>query len=170
MNVDNPLALYRQMVKRVIEGRLTTRIDNSSNEHAIVLIDELVRHAKSKVDIYCKRLSIDIWGSVDVVDAIKHEIDNKVVFRILTQEAIDVSDSYNLLMNYQNAEIKQYLGERLDINFVIIDDEMFRIEPDNLTRQGFAFARNDEYAKPVSAAFDRMWSGADATGPTKDGE
>ena len=67
MNVDNPLALYRQMVKRVIEGRLATRIDNSSDEHASILIDELVRHAKSKVDIYCKKLAAKKSSAVSFV-------------------------------------------------------------------------------------------------------
>lgn len=157
MNVDNPLALYRQMVKRVLDEMLSTRIENESAEHAAILIDELIRRAKNCVDIYCRSFAADVWGRSDILDAVRHAMEHNVRFRILTQHQPEMSETFRELKQCPKVEYRIFTDEEIDVNFLIADGKSFRFEPDSGQRHGFAYAKS-ELSATLEAVFNRMWN------------
>lgn len=157
MGIDNPLARYRQMVKKILSENLGTRIDNESDEHAVVLIDELIRHAKKTVKIYCRKFSSDIWGHPCVFDAVVSALEDAVTFHVLTQECPEESDTQHIISAVTGSGFRLYSGEIFEINFILVDDTAFRIEPNCDCRHGFAYAKNVELASLLAQSFDAMW-------------
>lgn len=167
MNAENALDVYRSMVRRVIREHLTVAMDNSSAQHATVLIDELIRSAEHSVDVYCKALSPDVWSAPSVVDAIHHAIDSGVQFRVATKEIPARSEALSCLLSYQNASFRMYAQEGLTSNFLIVDKTAFRVEPDDSKREGFAYANNEGMAKSANGIFDSIWNQALVVGAEK---
>lgn len=157
MSNESQLDLYRQTVKKILDEGLGTRIDNETDDHAAVLIDELIRHAEYEVDIFCQRFATDIWGRRNVLDSLIHAAEKGVGVKLLTQEKPEDSESLDFIRNYDNAEVRIFVGDLVEFNFMIVDSQMFRIEPDNSTRHGFAYAQNSQFAKMVDDTFISMW-------------
>lgn len=157
MDLNDQMAVYRSLVRRVIRERAPMCINNSSPEHATVLIDELIRSAVSTVDIYCKRMSADVWGAPSVVDAVRHAIDARVTFRIVAKEQVERHETSVLLSKYSNAAFRIYAQDGLPLNVLIVDKEMFRVEPNDGVREGFAYAKCEEMAATANALFEKVW-------------
>lgn len=153
---NDPMWLYRSLFRKIIANDLPLRVGNDSDRHAIVLISELIAAAKNSVDIYCKSLSSAIWGSDSVLSAVREAVANGVSFRIVTQEAPEDSTTLRVLQAHQQASFLRYSREGLVSNFMIVDRKMFRVEPDNRVRQGFAYVNNKAIADDLCASFDRI--------------
>ena len=145
------------MVKKILSENLDTRIDNESDEHAVVLIDELIRHAKKTVKIYCRKFSSDIWGRTCVFDAVVNALEDSVKFHVLTQEHPEESDTQHIISAVTGCEFRLYSGEAFEINFILVDDEAFRVEPNFDCRHGFAYAKNEEMSFLLAQSFEAMW-------------
>ena len=152
--IDNsiePLALYRMMVRCVLRENRCDRISNDSDEHAKVLIEELIDSASSSVDVYCHALSADVWMSSGVLRAIKSAKSRGVVFRIVTQEC--PNDLVVSRFGGLGISVVINMKVKLDSNFLIVDKKAFRVEEDFRVRAGFAYANKPEFATILNNAF-----------------
>lgn len=157
MDLNDPMATYRSLVRRVIQENASICINNSSPEHATILIDELIRAACKTVDVYCKSMSADVWGTAAVADAVRHAMDAKVSFRIVTKQRVEEHETIALLRGYPKAEFKMYAQDDLTLNLLLVDGRMFRVEPDDGKREGFAYARCESMAATAKSLFEKVW-------------
>lgn len=157
----NPLEIYRQVFRAMLRFRREGRIANSSTSHAIVLIEELLKHATKSVDIYCRRLGPDVWCVDAIVEALRRVCNEGRTIRVVVQEDVDENNRTVRLLRERGVEIRKDVGvsdNPPSYNFVIVDKEAFRFEQDCERRVGFACAINNEVASKLIALFDLIYS------------
>ena len=169
--VNSPLGLYRLIVRLVLKIDGRNRIANDSDCHAVVLTTELINHARKKVDVFCRELSDSVWGTDDVIGAIRAALARGIRFHVLVQKSIEECGNARAyrLFSENGVPVRHYRKQTNDadpaapmVNFMIVDDKAFRFEPDSAVHKGFAYARNEELAKQISETFGRIWKASDA--------
>lgn len=159
----NSIEIYRQVFRAMLKFRREGRISNSSTPHAIVLIEELLRHAKKSVDIYCRHLGPDVWCVDAIVEALQCVCNKGRAIRVVVQEDVDESNRAVQLLRARGVEIRKdvTVSDNLpSYNFVIVDKEAFRFEQDCERRVGFACAINEEISSKLISLFDLIYSAA----------
>lgn len=157
MKEMSSLEIYRLFVRSVITTNGSQRISNDSTDHAVVLMGELIRHATVSVDIYCHRLASDVWGTLEIKDAVAvARRKGTVAFRVVVQEKDDDEIDASALSFMRNS-IRQFRSEGLKANFLVVDDKAFRVEPDYHVRRGFAYVNNGEMSGVLVNAFDSIY-------------
>lgn len=156
MKEMSSLEIYRLFVRSVITTNGAQRISNDSTDHAVVLIGELIRHATVSVDVYCHRLSSDVWGSIEIKNAVMvAKRKGTVSFRVVVQEKNDDEIGVSAF-SFMKDSVRQFRADGLKANFLVIDDKAFRVEPDYHARRGFAYV-NSEMSGILVNAFDSIY-------------
>lgn len=151
------IEIYRLFVKSVIATNGSQRISNDSTEHAVVLIGELIKHAKVSVDIYCHRLSSDVWGTEELKSAVLFARDKGTVsFRVVVQDKNDDEIDAGAF-SFMKQSVRCFSDAGLKANFLVVDNKAFRVEPDNNVRKGFAYINNAELSGILVNAFDSIY-------------
>ena len=160
MKDATPLDIYRLLVRSVIKTNGIQRISNDSTSHAVVLTEELIRSANASVDIYCHRLSSDVWGTVAVKSAVESARQKiGMNFRVVVQEK-SPADIDASAFCFMKDSIRSYSTECLRANFMIVDKKAFRVEPDYSERKGFAYVNNCDMSGLLVNAFDSIYQTA----------
>lgn len=163
MSEYNPMAeldLYRLLFRYFLEHDIPKRVSNNSTSHAIVLIGELIRSARTSVDVFCRCLSDEVWGQDDVIAEIrKAGRERHVRFRVVTQEK-EIKSKARKELRLVDSEIRYYENDNIKANFMIVDGKSFRFENDCSNRKGFAYARNDKIVVELSKAFAEIFNKA----------
>ena len=162
------LWVYKLVFRFMLKTNSRGRIANDSDCHAIILISELINSARNRVDVYCKRLSDDVWGSDTVISAIKAALLRGVIFHVAVQVSKDQckdSRAFRIFaekcVRVINLDCDAENGREIPVkaNFVLVDGKSFRFEPDPDKHKGFAYACNEEMAKQLQTAFyDKIWN------------
>lgn len=156
------LDVYRLIFRTMLTSNSHGRISNATTSHALVLIEELLRFAKTSVDIYCKSLSADVWCRDEIIGAMATAFDRGVAFRVLVQEEPDENNRALNFFRKREIIVKEDIvpnGEsKPEFNFMVVDHSSFRYEENNCKREGFAYAVNEKFSDVLNKLFDSMYS------------
>lgn len=155
----NAIDIYRAFFRAILRQDDATRVSNDSIDHALVLIEELISFSKSTVDIYCHKLSLDVWGVPAIKKVVRTAHERGVAFRVVVQEKID-ADIQAGAFSFMCNQVKQYSNPCMRANFLIADRRSFRFEGDYTQRRGFAYVRNENLSGKLVNAFDAIYQAA----------
>ena len=133
---------YKDYIKYVAENRKNEMVYNSSAEHAIVVLSELIKNAKHYVHIVCKNMDPAVTNDECYLEAVESFLENESSKEL----SILLTDSYNssqkseifeLLKRYPKKVVVRSLENKIQItskdrpiNWTVSDDTAYRIEID----------------------------------------
>ena len=150
--------LYRDLFRFMLKSGSTKRMCNDSKDHARILIDELLRSAKSDVLIFCRHLGHDVWDDANVLFALRDALARGVKFSVLLQidpENGNCNRAFAILKSH-NVDVKKTNDETVQKNFIVVDGKAYRLETNVEERRGCACANDSSEAEKLMAEFDTM--------------
>ena len=150
--------LYRDMFRFMLKSGSTKRMCNDSKDHARILIEELLRSAKSNVLIFCRHLGNDVWDDAKVLFALREALARGVKFSVLLQidpEGGNDNRAFAILKSC-NVVVKKTNDDTVQKNFVVVDGKSYRLEEDVTARSGCACANNPAEAEKLKSEFEAM--------------
>mgnify|MGYP003321753726 CR=1 FL=1 len=150
------LELYRLYFRDILETDGLQRVSNCSADHAAVLNAELIRSAVVSVDVYCHRLSSDIWGRPEIVEEVAAARARGVRFRVVVQE-FSREDIAASAFQFLGDSVLMWSSPNMTANFLIRDGKSFRFEPDFHERKGFAYANNGLLSGKLVNVFEGIY-------------
>ncbi len=155
---ESEKADFRMIVRHLLRICSRKPIGNNSEEHAAILIAELIRSATVSIDIFCWRFNDDVWAQPEVLSALHNALSKseKIAIRAVTQE--DPADNAcTQMLREAGVEIKRAARSDIEANLILVDGHAFRYEPKKNDRHGIAYAENPDLAKDVKAIFDAVY-------------
>lgn len=149
---DLALELYREKFRLMIETNSTSIIGNQSKEHAIVLLQELISHAKKSVYITCTRLSKSIYGNPILLGIIENAIGRGVAFHVSIKD--DVAECQHCANLFSDNGIKIKKSNSTMHDFCVIDEKRFRMEINQSTKE----ARVCAYCPPLAGKMINLFN------------
>lgn len=156
---------YREKVERLAREHSGEPVYNSSIEHAAIIIEKLIKHAKSDVCIVTQRLNGHVFGRREVVDesaAFLSDASHK--FRILMEDdRSSLSEGHPLIqegLQHSGFEIRRIDPEvtnKIDFHFTLADSDSYRFEPDKNKWEAVGVFGDDKGAKRLRQIFDKIW-------------
>ena len=151
---DSTLELYRKKVRLMIENNSPDIIGNQSKEHAIIILQEFISHAKENVYIACTRLSKSIYGNPTLFGIIEDAIHRGVVFNVSIKG--DVAECQHCVNLFSDNGIKIKKSNPSMLDFCVIDGKRFRMEKDQSTKEARVCAYNPSLARQMVALFNEF--------------
>lgn len=149
---------YHSAVKQLFDEDSSQEFFNNSREHAIIVIEEILRHAKENINIFCTKLNPDVWANENVVDAFLNAIVHDVKIHICTQENMEESTIKKFVKLF-GIESKENVGKDIKCNFMVADGKMFRYEQDGSARCALVCANNRDRANQINSFFEKkLWN------------
>ena len=155
---ESEKADFRMIVRHLLRICSRKPIGNNSEEHAAILISELIRSATVSIDIFCWRFNDDVWAQPEVLSALRNAIckSEKITIRAVTQEE-PADNECTQMLRKAGVEIKRAVRSDIEANLILIDGRAFRYEPKKNDRHGIAYAENPDLAKDVKSIFDAVY-------------
>ena len=150
--------LYRDMFRFMLKSGSTKRMCNDSKDHARILIEELLRSAKSDVLIFCRHLGNDVWDDANVLFALREALARGVKFSVLLQVDPDGGNDNRALaiLKSHSIVVKKTNDDSVQNNFVVVDGKSYRLEEDVNARSGCACANDPTEAERLKTEFEAM--------------
>lgn len=153
------LARYREGVETLLKMKSSQPISNSEPAHAAILFEVFFKHAKQKVRIFCQKLSENIYGRPEVVEAARRALERNVEIDVVIQDDKPEESDFLKLLRARGVDVCIAKDEKVKTskyNFAVMDKEAVRIEPDrdHCTAQARLYAPTT--AASLSETFDRI--------------
>lgn len=134
-------------------------IYNNSADHAIVVIDYLLRSAKSRIRILTGRLNRQVYDTLPVVRALDGFLDEGGVLEVISEEEIGIHSEFRKIAEYSAVEsnVKFYnldKTKKIDTHFLISDDDSYRYEPNKEDHKAVASFGDIEKTSLLSKKFN----------------
>ena len=132
----------------------TNIIDNISSDHAVVIIQELIRSAEERVSIICQKLSSYVYGNDETLRVIKDAIRRGVQFDVIIKdECPEAGECARLIGKFKTLDPRS----KIDIpDFCVVDSRRFRFETDSKKRTAKVCANNETLGRKMQKAFDSI--------------
>ena len=153
---NNQLQAYRNVFRTMIRENDTNIIDNISSDHAVVIIQELIRSAEKRVSIICQKLSSYVYGNDETLRVIEDAIKRGVRFDVIIKERCPESEKCaSLIGNVKTLRDRDL--SKIDIpDFCVVDSRRFRFETDSKKRTAKVCANNEMLGRKMQEAFDSI--------------
>lgn len=152
MNAE--LREYRKLFQQMIQDDDTGIIDNNSRAHAKVILQELVRSAKTEILIQCSRLARDIYGDPETQSLLINALQNGIRVSIAIRDQIpDTEDFYATLENRFPGSVHRHTSV-LSLDFCVVDGKRFRLEKDKELGTAFVSANNTTISHKLQTIFN----------------
>ena len=141
MSPNVPLFVYRANVEALADRRMGEPVYNDSIEHAAIILQNILSHARSSVKILTGELNRDAYARRAIVEEAKRFVeDGSHTLQILFEnEKLDPNE-----MEYQHPflqaiadndrvqlrHVPRNLQATYDFHFVLMDSDGYRFEPD----------------------------------------
>ena len=144
---------FRYMVQRFIEMESPNLIQNSSPEHARILLEEMFLHAKTSAYVYCGCISDKVWGGEDLATAVRTAIERGVKVRFIVQhpEKIPAGSAVAAVLRQHGEDMihSSTLFATWDSHFAVFDEKMFRFEKRDDDKTAIACVNGPDTARKL---------------------
>lgn len=164
---------YKRMIKLFADGKIAIRIPNGRPEHASILMQAMFENATSTVRIFTRDLNEKIYGSAEMLKAVRSFIDRpnsclKILFQ--NNQSLSLVEQHPLLKEITNItssgqhgtiEIKNAVGSYANNaanHFAVMDNDAFRYETNHDGCKAVANFYEPKIAKNLIQAFDSAFS------------
>jgi hypothetical protein len=164
------LVLYREGVETLMRLRSARIISNAQPDHAAILFEVFFSNAKQHVRIFCKKLSRNVFGSPQLIEAAKWALHRGVKISVVIQDEHPEDSEFVKMLIASHTKIFRATGTARDsaFNFSVMDEESFRIEPDRDKCVASASMYHPESAKTLVRLFETIMTSASIRTPTWD--
>lgn len=153
-------------------------INNSSADHAVPLIARLFARGRRAICVFSGSLNPEIYAKESVVSALGVFLLGRsgTLKIVLQRQAAEVSDDVILGEGGLLRALRDKFGEEvlknvfvrrapakvLDVSshFLIVDNEGFRLEPDNTKHEAVASFNRPEFTMQLRVPFDQLFNAA----------
>lgn len=160
---------YRRYIQRLREEQSEELFMNSSSEHAVIVLSELLKSAKKEVLIVSQNLSRTITDDDRYREAItnflkKGGICFKAILLEYNKEALENAPIYEILKSHkqEGKDIELYqsdvklTSEGKQINFCVVDERAYRFEIDVNKREAIGTFNRPERARELVRHFNSI--------------
>lgn len=160
--MDPLLVIYREMFVKMINSDSTEIIDNSSRDHAKIIIQELVKHASCSIYMQCSNLAACVYEDKETIEIFKDAIDRGVKVTIAVRESdnkIDARDFYEFIEQKQKSNNNVTIMKQKSVyksDFCVTDSKRFRLEKDNEQATAYVCANCKEIASLLESVFQNV--------------
>lgn len=167
---------FKNMVSRLAQLGENRLFLNSSEEHAVVVLSEMFKVAKSNIRIFAGCLYEHVGNSPEYIQALSDFIERDGSVRILLNkfnpEEGAKSNLFKRLAYYQeigksveirSTDAKPYLAkdeEKKEVHFTIVDEKAYRIETDIDKRSAACNFDGEALSKNFVSFFDNIFNKA----------
>ena len=160
---------YEAMVDKLAKENSQEFIDNSSMEHAAILIQKMIENAKKSIDIFSGAFNKNIYERVALINAAKKFISNGGKLMVIVQNNNFDPRSHKFFnamiqdcaSQVANEQIKLFslpekMSEKLNAHFLIKDNIGFRYEANKEKHEAIACFNDLEVAQSLINLFDAL--------------
>ena len=151
---------YHAAIKLLFDRDSQEMFPNNNEEHTAAIIEEIFRHAKNTIKVFCTSLNHDVWGKPDIQDAFIRAFCHGIKFEFIIQKCMDMSSDLAKLIKVLKVPVKENIAADVGCNFIVADKKMFRFERDSKERHAFACANNSEISAMLETLFDNLAANA----------
>lgn len=164
---------YRELVRELAESRSSKMVNNSSIEHAAVLLSEMFRRNTGHAVIFSGSLNRALYARDEILDAIGIFLSHSSsLLHVVVQEKSDGEDNFAFVHNQILHKWGDDAAARLEgrvaddeagavaFHFATVGDSAFRFESDRSKHEAFASFGRPEHVKTLKAVFQRAWNAA----------
>lgn len=132
-------------------------LNNDSRSHAKILIQKIIERAKKKIVILCHRLAREIYGSEEVVNALKKAYANNKDLEVIVCVRNDVPDLTPFVSTLlrHNADIRLKVKTNLP-DVIVVDGMNGRVEIDPIVRKGLCLIHNEEKSRELERKIEAL--------------
>ncbi len=168
----NDTAQYRISVENLMISGSSLAVSNSLPAHAAILFEEFFKHAKKRVRILTWKLAVAVFGDPDLCREAEDALKRGVRITVITQMAPEASPFLSLLRKFK--ERVEFIEAQInsspfaqsvcgwDLNFAVMDERAYRVEPDRALGKAQAVMNNPSYAAGLNEFFKRVVAGLQA--------
>ncbi|MDA0782267.1 MAG: hypothetical protein PQ612_07950 [Rickettsiales bacterium] len=177
-NSDNEVitySSYEEMVNDLAARGINKDISNSATSHASVLLSAMFKNAKNHVNIYCEKLSDEVYDNADLIEnAISFTTKRKGQINIILEQSVgnDFLDrpliykvGSALFRKKREGKSDEKKVGNLNVrttsetsdHFTVMDNSAYREETDRLKRTAVANFGNHENAIKLHTRFNKMF-------------
>lgn len=167
--IDRVMDDYNQLVRTLALKRDGEPLYNASIDHASIVIENLFKSARRKIEILSGDLNPRVYGRNEVIqEAMLFLISNpEHRIRVLLEkdhaDARKLHPFFKAFSGFANMELRiapSELQEMYTFHFVVVDEDCYRFEGDkNLPAATAAFGDRDG-ARNLSGIYDYLWNGS----------
>ncbi|MDD6029810.1 MAG: hypothetical protein PUE68_03230 [Kiritimatiellae bacterium] len=148
-DVNSVLWFYRQTVRTLLEKGDTDMIPNSSKDHASIILQEMLKFARTSFRAYSGGLARDVWndGVLDeIVAAANRGVDVRIV--VAKGSADGIREDVRRFVTCVPASLDAGMREKIESvdHFSVADARAIRIENDRAARKAVFCANNPAVA------------------------
>jgi hypothetical protein len=166
---------YRKYVEKLALAESSEFFDNSSDEHAKVVLACMFKYAKKSISIYCRAMLDRIYGTSEVIDEVSGFIERGGAVRILIEgsesdvptELLEHGAFIQSLSSRLTKDKHKYLEfqraedviRNLNSNhFLVMDSKGLRYELNHDTREASAVFNKSDLAESYQRLFNKLWT------------
>lgn len=158
------LKVYESAVERSIVNKNSELFGNRSAAHAAVIMGIFCRHAKDSIQIYCGKLSKDVYGAL--LPYFESAIARNIHIQLITEnERVESPEVAHKLAQHQAWRV--HAPEPDLPHFAIVDNQMYRVETDRAHKAAVVCPyvpedNEDEvsYLRLLKEVFQFLWEDA----------
>jgi len=160
---DNALELYREMIRESLEDQEPVNAPNSSSRHASIILEELIRAAKTKLVVFCGNMGHDVWTPSVLAQLESLIVDRKIPVQIVVCDKPDESlvplavRRCIRLLALPKDSAKAAVCNGIP-HFTMIDDRSARMEIDHQAKRAVFMANQRDVAERLGQAFEILLS------------
>lgn len=161
---------YEGFVDECFKNNSEKPFDNSSAEHATVLIKKMFEYGKTTINIYTGCLEDAVYGNDDLIEKAEKYLRNGGQLQIILQDQLTkeslgakkfVQSCHNNNEKVVFYQLKEKYRDIVKNHFSTMDDTAFRLETDKDKKLAIACANNKEQCKIFNNIYSKLLDGAD---------
>ncbi len=161
MSMAAELRRYQSQVEEAMSRALATGkpevFENEGPEHARIVLDTMLEHAKSSLDVVASSMDKRVWSQVQLQRLVER-ISNGHIRVMLPKFSDRVPENSALygLVPHPQIEVRR-LPLDMDAHFAVVDQSHVRFEFDCATRTASVSFGNPDSGLTLTNVFERLW-------------
>jgi len=157
---------YWELVEQIATRRKGEEVFNDSTAHASVLIERMFAHANISMCVFSRGLDKGVYDRDAVLSEVgKFLADSSRKLKVLVENGdlahYEDSKFFGEVRGLPNVKLHvvdpDYI-QGLKMNFTIMDNDCFRIEPDKNSHEAIAVFGDSKTGERYLKFFDELWS------------
>jgi hypothetical protein len=166
-SMNSEVRAYKESVEQLMLSGSSMQVLNGKPEHAAVLFELFFKNAQRFIKIFCHRLDKRVFDRPEVIEAAADAAKRGVAIDIIVQSK---SESLRFLNRLKTLDIKESirmeltenvdkpLVSQLEVNFAVMDDRAYRLEPDLRELKATACMNDTTTARQLAKSFNLLRS------------
>jgi hypothetical protein len=168
------LNLYLQKIEYLALNQVNENFFNSGSNHALIVLNTIVRYAKNHIKVFAGNLCTDISNDKEYIDNLRTFFMNGGKMQVLL---CDFNNDNNLSNKNISAVFKDFSknvtlkktknvvimpSEKNPIHFTVADSKMYRFETDTVNKIARGNFNDTRNSKILETVFDKLFTSPSA--------